>query len=426
MKQIRQKLFILSYIGNLLLITATFVPIVKFNNQTFAFIDQFFYLSFAVVILSTISLILTTMKKFKLSLIPTILNMIIIAYGIYSILTIDRINIIKANKESGFNYGIAFWLYPIGIVLNIVGGILAKGNNTKKKEKRKKEKEIQPQSQINTNLNIEEPIDISDDPVINLDYEEQIPLSNLLNKNDSNNISQDEIINDSNNGDIDADKILVSEAQDNIQNNDLKNDQPDNKNDILDDSNETTDDNIIIVNPEQNDIQNSNNVENISILSEDDELLEEIEEFEYTDDDFFEEITEEEIPEKNDEIITIPSINEETLVDDINDNLDIDEPDIVHNLDAEIPDIDLNNENIMTNNTQVADEPKPEFMALNPSDIKIDNKKPLFKKKEKKEEDPLERIMKRNIPTTLGRTCQFCSTPLGDDERICPICGRIN
>ena len=97
----------------------------------------------------------------------------------------------------------------------------------------------------------------------------------------------------------------------------------------------------------------------------------------------------------------------------------------INTTEFEIPDLSQNND-MMMNHTQIVDKPKQEFMAINPSDIKINTKKPLFKKKEKKEEDPLEKIMKRDIPRTLGRTCQFCNTPLGDDERICPLCGRIN
>lgn len=404
MKRIRQKLFILIYLGSLLLITATFVPIVKFNNQSFAFIDQFFYLSFAIVILSTITLILATMKKFKLSLIPTILNIGIIIYGIYNILTIEGL---KSTPD--FSYGIAFILYPVSIMLNIVGGLLATGKKGKKKEK-KKEKDknkVETPTQDNNTLEIEEPQTIFEEPTINLDPNEQIPIASLLNRNtEFTEISNDDTIDETksqenNNPEFDENNELLQED--------------DLTNDTLDNLEQTP-------NPEEN--NNKPSTENISILSENDELLEEIEDYEYNDDDFFEEINEEEMVELNNNTIT----NEETYMSDIEDKENIehrDDIDII-NLDAEIPDIASTEENVMTNNTQVEDAVKPEFMALNPSDIKIDTKKTLFKKKEKKEENPLERIMKRNIPTTLGRTCQFCNTPLGDDERICPICGRIN
>ena len=98
---------------------------------------------------------------------------------------------------------------------------------------------------------------------------------------------------------------------------------------------------------------------------------------------------------------------------------------IINNDNIEIPDLDIEND-IMTNNTQIEEKIEQNYMAINPGDIKIDEKRVLFKKKEKKEEDPLEKIMNRNIPRTLDRNCQFCNTPLGDDERICPLCGRIN
>ena len=430
MKRIRQKLFILNYLGSLLLITATFVPIVKFNNQEFAFIDQFFYLSFAIVILSTITLILATMKKFKLSLIPTILNIVIIVYGIYDILNIDGI---KSTPD--FSYGVAFIIYPIGAILNIIGGLLATGKTKKKKDKITKEEKISFEN--NNTLEIEEPHDITEESPIDLDPYEQIPISNLINKSNFVDI-QDDIVDSKsvnsydekfnfNDEEIKLDTI----EQDDIQDNSLDIEVQDNK------EMEIAQDSIEIARNEENTIQNSEqnntqdfesvqNVENISILSEDDDMLEEIEEYEYNGDEFFEEINEEDISNHNDERITIPSIEEAVLIDDIEDTQVSEHSKNEINLDVEIPDIDLNNENIMTNNTQIEDAPKPEFMALNPSDIKIDNKKPLFRKKEKKEENPLERIMKRNIPTTLGRSCQFCNTPLGDDERICPICGRIN
>ncbi len=397
MRIIRQKLFILSYLGSLLLITATFVPIVKFNNQAFAFIDRFFYLSFAIVILATITLVLTTMKKFKLSLIPTILNIIIIAYGINNIITIEGL---KATPD--FSYGIAFWLYPASIILNITGGLLA----TTKKEKRKGEfeKQQQPALQNSNDLEIEEPKDINEETTINLNSNGQIPIANLLNKNDDVN----EIINDNTKINEEDNNFELNKNSEALQ----KDAKPTNVLENLDQ----------VSNPEEQD--NKAIDDNISILSENDELLEEIEDYEYNDDDFFEEVNEDDITKINNDDVII----EEDFMKDIEDNENTEQPKEVPivNLDVEIPDIASNDESIMTNNTQIEDEAKPEFMALNPSDIKIDNKKPLFKKKEKKEETPLERIMKRNIPTTLGRTCQFCNTPLGDDERICPICGRIN
>ena len=155
----------------------------------------------------------------------------------------------------------------------------------------------------------------------------------------------------------------------------------------------------------------------------------------------------------NDDLISEPTTNIDNNSSELNNNLQnniinedsnlIDNDDIImndiseinnqpslekyniKNEDSEIPD-QSNDSNLMINNTQEEDKPKQEFMAINPFDIKIDEKKPLFKKKEKKEEDPIQKLMKRNIPMTVGRTCQFCNTPLGDDERICPICGRIN
>lgn len=419
MKHIRQKFFILNYLGSLLLITAIFVPIVKFNNQSFAFIDQFFYLSFAIVILSTITLILATIKKFKLSLIPTLLNIIIIVYGIYDILTIEGI---KSTQD--FSYGIAFLLFPIGIILNIIGGLLATNNIISENKKVKNDKKVSlkndSSNNVNDTLEVEEPKDIIEDSVINLDYSEQIPISNLLNKNDNVDNKQDYKTTDNNsiNNELDNNNEILDTTNQNVALNNISDDKIIDNDKIENLQNLTENDKITT-----QDSDNPQNVEKISILSEDDDLLEEIDE-DKDNDNFFEEIAEDKNLTNNNDIINIPSIEEEILIEDINDTKRIEQPKLETNLDAEIPDI--NSENVMTNNTQIEDEPKPEFMALNPSDIKIDNKKTLFKQKEKKEENPLDRIMKRNIPTTLGRTCQFCNTPLGDDERICPICGRIN
>ncbi len=497
MKTIRKKLFILSYLGSLLLIVATVVPITKFNNQSFAFIDQFFYLSFAIIILSAITLVLVTIKKYKLSLIPTILNIVIIGYGVYDILTIEGLT-----STPNFAYGIALILYPIGMIFSIIGGLFTIRKDVEQKEI----KTVTYDEKMDNNFEVSEPPSIIEDTDISLNYEEQIPLANILNKNKFNdeqdNLNENDLIEDTDidddtedimNWDIDIenkdenviteniniknnDENIITEGI-NIENNDENiitedmnieinnenitsqdNDIEDNTdNNIIDDNIENSwdyenlDNTNVTQNMEEKDSEpdvtlesiedddssikdsdeNINNGE-ISILDENDELLEEIEEYEYKDDDdFFEEITEDIPTNADNNIIDDNIINsdsqEEIFMNDISEIQNL-EPVKEENqlIDNEIPDLSLNDENIMTNNIQVEDKPKPEFMALNPSDIKIDEKKALFKKKEKKEEDPLKRLMKRNIPMTLGRTCQFCNTPLGDDERICPICGRIN
>ncbi len=431
MKKIRNKLFILSYIGSLLLIVATVVPIIKFNNQSFAFIDEFFYLSFAIIILSTINLVLVTIKKYKISLIPTILNLIIIIYGIYKILNIDGLNLIKTHDD--FGYGIAFILYPIGLIINIIGGLLTTNKNNKNEESDTINYEIP----TDISFEVNEPQNIIEED-ISLDYEEQIPISDILNKsninqndkiennlesidkeiankhenNEVSNKDDEEIIPNENTDSEDINSMTINneKVDENVDTTDyIENNNPDNDSKLEQDEDKNYSDSI--------DFDNNK----ISILDENDELLEEIEEYEYKDDeDFFEEI----IEDNSINIDTTKSNDDkDAITTDINEMNDSEVGN--ENLDNEIPDLSLTNENIMINNIQVEDKPKPEFMAINPSDIKI-NEKNIPKKKEKKEEDSLKKLTKRNIPMTLGRTCQFCSTELGDDERICPICGRIN
>ncbi len=431
MKKVRNKLFILSYIGSLLLIVATVVPIIKFNNQSFAFIDEFFYLSFAIIILSTINLVLVTIKKYKISLIPTILNLIIIIYGIYKILNIDGLNLIKTHDD--FGYGIAFILYPIGLIINIIGGLLTTNKNNKNEES----DTINYEMSTDIGFEVNEPQNIIEEEV-SLDYEEQIPISDILNKsninqndkiennlesidkeiankhenNEVSNKDDEEIIPNENTDSEDINSMTINneKVDENVDTTDyIENNNPDNDSKLEQDEDKNYSDSI--------DFDNNK----ISILDENDELLEEIEEYEYKDDeDFFEEI----IEDNSINIDTTKSNDDkDAITTDINEMNDSEVGN--ENLDNEIPDLSLTNENIMINNIQAEDKPKPEFMAINPSDIKI-NEKNIPKKKEKKEEDSLKKLTKRNIPMTLGRTCQFCSTELGDDERICPICGRIN
>ena len=494
MKFIRSKLFILGYLGNLLLIVATFVPIIKFNNQIFAFVDQFFYLSLAIVLLSTICLVLITIKKYKIALIPTIINIIIIIYGIYNIFTIDGLDDIQ-NVENG----IAVILYPIGILLSIVGNILTKPipkENTAKKEL------INPKNLNTVEINtVEEPKNIESqnnipNQNINLNFDEQIPLSQILKKEENvnslniqentNNIEQPiEPIKDISNNDIpnivnenialnnnqnktEIDNINITEPIGDIINNEENNVIPNIVHEdisINDNQDGTEITNVSVSEP----IQNTNNTSNIMNVSNQDIENKHNEIINDNSD------TKEEIKQVPDEIKPINIVqnieenliqnnnsnqekenlffsnqnNEQKIVnnDSINEIIDINNKDTeifmsdiiekpqsspleetrTNTTEFEIPDLSQSND-MMMNHTQIMDKPKQEFMAINPSDIKIDTKKPLFKKKEKdqKVEDPLEKIMKRDIPRTLGRTCQFCNTPLGDDERICPLCGRIN
>ena len=424
MSKIRKYLFILNYLGSLLIILSTFMPIISFNNQKFLFIDQYLTLSIVIGFLSTITIIITTMKKYKLSIIPTIMNALVIAYGIYKIFTLDNLNMMN-----NVSYEIAVILYPIGILCCLLGGFFTK------------------------NTGIEEKINITQDNVTNSenkDYSlndihtnfeesEQIPLDNLININDVDN-----------NNNYNNDSYQNSESIQEVNNTIKEEDTPNNlftynvnnlekNNDIVstdvsfNDNNQIEENipkNIETTNLDQNipeDIETTNldqNIpENIETTNLDQNIPEDIKTTN-EDQNILEDIEITNLDENNN---FEDNIDDNLLfMDDINDNANIIENNNNYfNNNNEIPDIDEQN-NIMMNNTQIEDTPKQEYMAINPSDIKINEKNSFFNKNKKSDIDPIEKIMNRKIPTTLGRKCQFCNTLLGDDERICPLCGRIN
>ena len=424
MSKIRKYLFILNYLGSLLVILSTFMPIISFNNQKFLFIDQYLTLSIVIGFLSTITIIITTMKKYKLSIIPTIMNALVIAYGIYKIFTLDNLNMM-----SNVSYEIAVILYPIGILCCLLGGIFTK--NTGIEEKINITKDNVTNSENNDySLN---------DIHTNFEESDQIPLDNLRNINDVdnnnnyNNVSyqNSESIQEVNNiikeedipnnlftynvNNLEKNNDIVSTDISFNDNNQIEENIPKNIETIQLDQNIPED--IETTNLDQNipeDIETTNEDQNIpediKTTNEDQNILEDIEITNLDENNNFED-----------------NIDDNLLfMDDINDNANIVEKNNNYiNNNNEIPDIDEQN-NIMMNNTQIEDTPKQEYMAINPSDIKINEKNSFFNKNKKADIDPIEKIMNRKIPTTLGRKCQFCNALLGDDERICPLCGRIN
>lgn len=439
MNFMKKNAFVLSYLGGILLIVATFVPIVKFNNQSFSFIDQFLSLSIIIAIMSTIILILVTLKKYKLSLIPLVINIGVIGYGVYNIFSIDGLKL-----APNLSYGIALILYPLGALFAIIGGLLT--------ESKIKEATNSNVPKDNIYEEVTEEVKNEFDTVNNdIIIDEQIPLEKIIKKDISNNsvnelndiepnsitdnnikdeaISDDLIDIDSNNEDIlieenNIDTVLTQsdnaslDLNNQINDNDIFNSLPDN----IDDINQDTENSSVI--SSQSDI-NANVIteNNNNLIDEENELnnvnISPLE----IDPDQVEDIT---LNNLTDNINTNDIHEEEIIMNDIvedekkNTNIFLNYP----KENGEIPDIV--EDDLMVNNIQPEDKKSEQFMAINPSDIKIDEKKSLFKKKEKQEEDPLEKIMKRNIPTSLGRKCQFCESPLGDDERICPLCGRIN
>lgn len=450
MNFIRRKAFFLNYLGALLFILSTFVPIIKIENQTVAFIDQFLYLSIALGIFSTLIIIFTTLKQYKLTLIPTILNIVIVAFGIYNILTIENLKV--SINLSLSSYGIAFILYPIAALLSILGALLTKKHNIDNKKAEITESINETLTHVEeTPQNWKE----NDNDEVLLDDIEQIPLSNIIQQNNMDVPNSDENESDIHNDNqiLELNNELIVDDQsiiDKVNNDDEKVNVENYNNELLDieenlddisyfeefNSDNTNNENFEI---EQNINENNlnsideSNTANNSLITEDINLTEntqnenneiaEVHISNLTDDDL---ITPEE--SSNNEFTNIAENNNEDIVfEDIIEKNSKPENSLIKASDyePEVPDISMD-DNFMTNNIQVEEQPKQEFMALNPSDIKVEEKMPVFKKKEKNEEDPLEKLLKRNIPMSLGRTCQFCNTPLGDDERICPICGRIN
>ena len=477
MDSLRKKLFIISYLGNLLLLVALFLPILKFNNQSFSFIDQYFSLSIGIIILITLSLILITIKKYKLSVVPTTISAAIIIYGIIKITNIDGLKLM-----TDLSYSIiTFVLFAVGFVFSIIGDLFANGNSNNEQTNISTQKDynyepIQNMYDNNINSNLD------------LNENEQIPLSQIMSNNINDSI-QDSVVPDMNlsleNNSLDVTNNTLTEST-NFNNHDLLNEQNtvgiDNnsagfnnsqENSVSENSNLIENINTNTLDVTNNTLTESTNFNNHDLLneqntvgidnnssifnnsqennvSEDSNLIENIniDTFDDINNNFTEFMS-----SNNDDLISEPTTNIDNNSSELNNNLQnniinedsnlIDNDDIImndiseinnqpslekyniKNEDSEIPD-QSNDSNLMINNTQEEDKPKQEFMAINPFDIKIDEKKPLFKKKEKKEEDPIQKLMRRNIPMTLGRTCQFCNTPLGDDERICPICGRIN
>ena len=441
MDSLRKKLFIISYLGNLLLLVALFLPVLKFNNQSFSFIDQYFYLSIGIIIIITLSLILITMKKYKLSLITTTISVSIIVYGIIKIINIDGL---KLMTDLSYNI-ITFVLFAVGFVFSIIGDLFANGNSNNEQTNISTEKgyNYEPIQNIYDN-NMNSNLDINEN--------EQIPLSQIM-----NNSIEDSIVTDMNfslkdNSNINIKNHVANENSntienihtntfDNINNNFTEPDSSNNDDLINEQTTDNIDDGLSTFNnnlQENNVNENSNTIENIHTNTFDDINNNFTEPDSSNNDDLINEQTTDNIDDglstfnnnlqennvnENSNIID----NDDIIMNDINEinNQPSLEKYNIKNEDLEIPD-QSNDSNLMINNIQEEDKPKQEFMAINPFDIKVDEKKPLFKKKEKKEEDPIQKLMKRNIPMTLGRTCQFCNTPLGDDERICPICGRIN
>ena len=441
MDSLRKKLFIISYLGNLLLLVALFLPVLKFNNQSFSFIDQYFYLSIGIIIIITLSLILITMKKYKLSLITTTISVAIIVYGIIKITNIDGL---KLMADLSYNI-ITFILFAVGFVFSIIGDLFTNSNSNNKQTNISTEKDYDYEdiqniydNNMNSNLDINE--------------NEQIPLSQIM-----NNSIEDSIVTDMNfslkdNSNINIKNHVANENSniienihtntfDDINNNFTEPDSSNNDNLINEQTTDNIDDGLSTFNnnlQENNINENSNTIENIHTNTFDDINNNFTEPDSSNNDDLINEQTTDNIDN------SLPIFNNNSQENNVNEDSNIiDNDDIImndineinnqpslekyniKNEDLEIPD-QSNDSNLMINNIQEEDKPKQEFMAINPFDIKVDEKKPLFKKKEKKEEDPIQKLMKRNIPMTLGRTCQFCNTPLGDDERICPICGRIN
>lgn len=392
------------YLGVLIIITSFFIPIISFDGNSFALIDNNPYIPTVVIILCVAELILLRLKKPKLVIIPLIVNIVLIFLAIKDIFSIDGLDLVEYKKE------IAVFLFPIGVILCIIAEVLIIFTNNefleKRKEKKKVEKSIDKAlDSLGEFVSKESNEEIKKPKLKSIfDYSEpKIPIDALkLSDIPSESVPQIEVENEIIDN-LDFNKISETLLFDNEVKFDLFNSSINSYSDvnydfesnvINENSYDIPYDNLVdmnfseVVNNQTNDnYLNNNETYNFNGISvRDNEVVESLDDFDDGMQDVIENV--QEIPFKS-----------------YNNNL------------SDVPEI--SNENVMINNIQEADIPKQTYMAINPNDRIVDMEI-------KKEDVPQINITDRKIDNSLGRTCNFCGTPLGNNERICPLCGRIN
>lgn len=468
---------IVIYLGVLLTILSVFVPIVSFDimneTQSFSIMDNGFkgqILGGIIIALAALVLFLMTLKKYKFMFVPTFIDIILIIISINQIYNMEEIKLIEYKRE------IANILFPIGIIVTLFGEVLIVFSNkidkfTKKHEEEKLiEKAIDNLGDVDSET--EKQLIIAQEN--NDDFVgEQIPLDNLkrnavpsksfepdvVDNVNMDNINENLLFDNEVHADLINSKLDtpydVVESSDNIttfsnnieNNTTVENKVVDNLNAI---ENTTIDNNLNVVEnttidnnlnvSENNVVENSENISgnfnepsikvSYSFASPsnetDDFAPQNVEMTNFYDDD-------------DDDIEFLPDLDD----DDINqmsestssdEDYDYEDEDIVfeEQVNNVIPDFsqpivsdnysdipDVGGDNFMINNIQKHDEIAPQYMAFNPSDRVVNNTEEVIP-------NSTVDFANRNIIRLKNRYCSFCNTPLGDDERICPKCGRIN
>lgn len=437
---------IVVYFGVLITILSVFVPMISFDGNSYGLMDNGFssqIMGALIIVFAALVLIFMTLKKYKLMFIPTVVDIILIIISISQIYKIDGISLVEYKRE------IANILFPIGIIITIFGEVMLifSGKIDKISKKHKEEKLIEKAiDNLGENDSDSNELLVASDSDFEEDFSgEQIPIESL-NKNIAGKNFEPEVIDDVNinvtnenllfDNEVHEDLINTSlnessdkeeknNVVDNVSNSIVENSHDKINNDnVVENYNSKVDSSSSIVENDGNDLNDSNfttsepsiNV-NYSIASPN---------VDYNNDEFEPknvEITN--LYDDDDDIEFLPDLDDDFEDEDI-DFEDVENSNLAYedfsnqsnsNNYSDIPDV--KEENYMINNVQKVDEVAPQYMAINPSDRKIDIK-------EEKIEKSTVDFSKRNITRLKNRFCSFCQTPLGDDERICPECGRIN
>lgn len=458
------------------------------KTQYFSIMDNGFkgqILGGIIVALASLVLILMTLKKYKYMVIPTVLDIILIVISINQIYNMEAIKLIDYKRGiSNILFPVGIIITIFGEVLLIFSN---KINNItdKKKEEKLIDKAIDNLGDMDPEL--ENQLIMAQEES-NIDYSgEQIPLTSLKNDNISNKSFEPDVVENVNmdnvsenflfDNEVHTDYIntsLDSSGEVKIENNNtdlnpvnnistvdnLSFENITNNNDIVNtvENISTSEISNPVENISTNDISNnvenvstsdilnpvenistsevSNNVENVSnnldvTINDNTPSFSVSYSFASPVENTNEEFTPQNVPmtsfyDDDDDIEFLPDLEDEEYDDedsydleDVQNSNEVSFEDTPIQSDnySDIPDV--KNENFMVNNVQKFDEVAPQYMAINPSDRITEHKEEIIQKSTVD-------FANRNVTRLKNRFCAFCQTPLGDDERICPECGRIN
>ena len=472
---------IVIYIGVLLTILSVFVPVVSLEvmgeTQSFSIMDNGllgYILGGIIVLMAASVLFLMTLKKHKIMFVPTFIDIVLFIITISQIYNMDDLKMVEYKRE------ISNILFPCGIIITIFGEVLLVFSSSldkmsvKHKESKLIDKAIDNLGEMDADMEAQLAAVQEDSPSIDPSTE-QIPVSNIsfsfdeklstnnkpvnqpvlnnvksfepdvvenievngsnenlifdnevkldsintvMENTEVNNIASNNVIDNYNINNIPSNNVVDNYNMNSIPSNNVVDNF--NMNNIP--SNNVVDNNVTSENVSYNVVNNydndDSNVINVSYSiatpiiddNNDEDIIQNIPMTSLYDDAVTSQDDFEFLPDLDDEVQTS---NDDMI--DIASNVISDEVKIESDNYSDIPEI--NSENYMFNNVQEPDEVKPQYMAINPSD-RINN--------EEEEQDYVEDRPIRQLPRLKNRSCSFCNTPLGDDERICPECGRIN